>query len=136
MIDISVPPAVHAAALFGGDGLDTLEDFTLLAYLFAFVGGLFFLVTYARTDWRHHAWGRHVMAFMVIMEIVFVLGATRRIFGEYPGREVALFVASWLFAGVVWWRYFLIRKGRRRRPRVDVMPSPAAGSDDPRGGSS
>jgi hypothetical protein len=93
-----------------------MEDLTLLAYVVAWVGGLAFMVSYLRTDWWHHPWGRHVMAFMAILEVIFTLALTRRIFGEYPGREVAVFVASWLFAGVVWWRYALIRRGRHRTP--------------------
>lgn len=91
----------------------TLPDLTLLAYVVAFIGGVAFILAYLRTDWRHHPWGRHVMAFMVTMETVCALSVTRRLFGEYPGRELALFVTSWMFAGIVWWRYVLLRRGQR-----------------------
>ena len=42
-----------------------LGDLTVAAYVVAEVGGLSFIVRYARTDWRAHPWGRHVMTFMV-----------------------------------------------------------------------
>lgn len=89
-----------------------LSDLTLLAYAVAEVGGAAFLIRYVRTDWRSHPWGRHVMAFMVCMEVIFTLSLSRRVFGDWPSLAEALFLASVTFAGIVWWRYRLLVGGR------------------------
>ncbi len=97
-----------------------LNDLTLLAYAVAEIGGAAFIVRYWRTDWRSHPWGRHVMAFMVCMEILFTLALSRRAFGDWPGLQEVLFLASVTFAGIVWWRYrLLVLGGRRLRPGAD-----------------
>lgn len=97
-------------------GPERLADLTLLAYAIAEVGGAAFLIRYWPTDWRTHPWGRHVMAFMVCMEIIFTLSLSRRLFGDWPGQLEALFLASVTFAGIVWWRYKLLITGQRRDP--------------------
>jgi uncharacterized membrane protein YfcA len=89
-----------------------LDDLTLLAYAVAEVGGAAFLARYVRTDWRAHPWGRHVMAFMVCMEVIFTLSLSRRLLGDWVGLYEALFLASVTFAGIVWWRYRLLVGGR------------------------
>jgi len=91
-----------------------LPDLTLYAYAVADVGGLAFLLRYVRTDWNSHPWGRHVMAFMLCLEALFTLALSRRIFGDWPGLEEALFLGSCTFAGIVWWRYRLQALGDRR----------------------
>jgi hypothetical protein len=88
-----------------------LDDLTLLAYAIAEVGGAAFILRYLRTDWRSHPWGRHVMAFMVCMEVIFTLSLSRRLFGDWFGLVEALFLASVTFAGIVWWRYWLLVHG-------------------------
>jgi hypothetical protein len=85
----------------------------LLAYAVAEIGGFAFIIRYARTDWRDHPWGRHVMSFMVCMQIIFTLALSRRIFGDWPGLVEALFLASVTFAAIVWWRYRLLIAGDR-----------------------
>jgi hypothetical protein len=90
-----------------------LEDLTLLSYALAEMGGAAFLIRYVRTDWRTHPWGRHVMAFMVCMEILFTLALSRRIFGYWPGLVEALFLSSASFAAIIWWRYHLLAQGGR-----------------------
>jgi hypothetical protein len=90
-----------------------LSDLTLLAYAVAEVGGAAFLIRYVRTDWRTHPWGRHVMAFMVCMEVIFTLALSRRVFGDWPGLVEALFLGAVTFAGIVWWRYRLLLHGGR-----------------------
>lgn len=92
-------------------GPERLADLTLFAYAVAEVGGAAFLIRYVRTDWRSHPWGRHVMAFMVCMEVIFTLSLSRRIFGDWFGLVEALFLASVTFAGIVWWRYHLLVRG-------------------------
>lgn len=87
---------------------------SLTAYAVADVGGLAFLARYARTDWRAHPWGRHVMAFMLCLELLFTLALSRRVFGDWPGLLEISVVASWVFAGIVWWRYRLQVLGERR----------------------
>lgn len=91
-----------------------LADLTLYSYAVAEVGGLAFIWRYARTDWRSHPWGRHVMAFMVCLEVLFTLALSRRIFGQWPGLTETLFLASVTFAVIIWWRFFLQRGGDRR----------------------
>lgn len=92
---------------------------TFAAYAVAEVGGLLFILRYMRTDWRQHPWGRHVMAFMVCLESLFTLALSRRVLGDWPGLEEALFLASWTFAGIVWWRWWLQRTGdRQARNRI------------------
>lgn len=93
-----------------------LSDLTLLAYAVAEVGGAAFLIRYVRTDWRTHPWGRHVMAFMVCMEVIFTLSLSRRLLGDWEGLAEALFLASVTFAGIVWWRYRLLVHGGRSNP--------------------
>lgn len=92
-------------------GPQYLDDLTSIAYAVAEVGGAAFLVRYVRTDWRTHPWGRHVMAFMVCMEVIFTLSLSRRLFGDWFGLAEALFLASVTFAGIVWWRYRLLVRG-------------------------
>lgn len=109
---------IAAAYVVGGVlahlvGPQYLADMTLLAYAVAEVGGAAFLIRYVRTDWRTHPWGRHVMAFMVCMEILFTLALSRRLFGDWPGLIEALFLGSVTFAGIVWWRYRLLVDGGR-----------------------
>lgn len=100
-----------------------LSDLTLLCYAVAEIGGAAFIVRYLRTDWASHPWGRHVMAFMVCMEIIFTLSLSRRVFGTWPGLPEILFLSSLTFAGIVWWRYRLLVNGAtpqdRSRPPVD-----------------
>lgn len=98
-----------------------LADLTLLAYAVAEVGGAAFILRYLRTDWRSHPWGRHVMAFMACMEVLFTLALSRRLFGDWPGLPEILFLASVTFAGIVWWRYRLLVGGS----------SQASGNDSP-----
>lgn len=113
--------AVWAAVYVAGGvfahlvGPHYLDDLTLLAYAIAEVGGAAFLIRYYPTDWRSHPWGRHVMAFMVCMEVIFTLSLSRRLFGEWPGQIEALFLASVTFAAIVWWRYRLLAGGRTTR---------------------
>jgi hypothetical protein len=38
---------------------------------------------------------------------------TGRVFGHYPGRELALFLLSCTLAVTVWWRYVLLVRGQR-----------------------
>lgn len=97
-------------------GPQQLADLTLLAYAIAEVGGAAFLIRYWPTDWRTHPWGRHVMTFMVCMEIIFTLSLSRRLFGDWVGLPEALFLASVTFAGIVWWRFKLLIDGQRRDP--------------------
>lgn len=97
-------------------GPEYLSDLTLLAYAVAEVGGLAFILRYLRTDWRSHPWGRHVMSFMVCMEVIFTLSLSARIFGVWPGLRETLFLASVTFAGIVWWRYRLLINGPQQRP--------------------
>lgn len=103
-------------------GVEYLDDLTLLAYAVAEVGGAAFLIRYWPTDWRTHPWGRHVMAFMVCMEVIFTLSLSRRLFGDWPGLQEALFLASVTFAGIVWWRYRLLAGGPRP-PRGGGSPT-------------
>lgn len=90
-----------------------LQVLTFATYAIADVGGLAFLSRYVRTDWRNHPWGRHVMAFMVCLEVLFTLAVSRRLFGDWPGLAETAFVASGTFAGIVWWRYRLQVLGDR-----------------------
>ena len=112
-------PALVSAAYVGAGlvahlaGPKYLSDLTLLAYAIAEVGGAAFLIRYWPTDWRTHPWGRHVMAFMVCMEIIFTLSLSRRLLGDWPGLNEALFLASVTFAGIVWWRYRRLVVGGR-----------------------
>lgn len=110
--------AVLIGALYVAAGLvahlagpQYLSDLTLLSYAVAEVGGAAFIVRYLRTDWASHPWGRHVMAFMVCMEIIFTLSLSRRVFGDWPGLPETLFLASLTFAGIVWWRLRLLVHG-------------------------
>lgn len=96
-------------------GPQYLSDLTLVSYAVAEVGGLAFLVRYWPTDWRTHPWGRHVMAFMVCMEVIFTISLVRRMFGDLPVLPELLFLASFTFAGIVWWRFKLLIDGQRRR---------------------
>jgi len=97
-----------------------LEAITLAAYVAADVGGLAFLARYVRTDWRAHPWGRHVMAFMVCLELLFTLALSRRVFGAWPGLEETLCLCSVLLAGIVWWRYRLQVLGERQANRTET----------------
>jgi hypothetical protein len=116
------PLLIAAAYLAGGvlahlAGPECLRDLTVVAYVVAEVGGAAFLIRYWPTDWRTHPWGRHVMAFMICMEVIFTLTLSRRLLGDWPGQPEALFLASVTFAGIVWWRYRLLMTGRRRNPK-------------------
>lgn len=110
--------AVVAVYIIGGVFVhliapEYLADLTLLAYVVAEFGGAAFLVSYWRTDWRAHPWGRHVMAFMLCLESLFTLSLSARVFGIWPGLRETLFLASATLAWIVWWRYrLLIRSGR------------------------
>lgn len=103
-----------------------LTDMTLLAYAVAEVGGAAFIIRYLRTDWRSHPWGRHVMAFMVCMEVIFTLSLSRRIFGDWAGLPEILFLASVTFAGIVWWRYRLLVQGSHRRAESTNRRNPTS----------
>lgn len=94
-----------------------LMDLTLATYAVAEVGALAFIVRYLRTDWREHPWGRHVMAFMVCLQALFLLTLSRRIFGVWPGLVEVGFLASVTFAGIIWWRFHLQGIGARRNDR-------------------
>lgn len=112
---------IVAAYLVGGAvahliGPRYLDDLTLLSYAVAEVGGFAFLIRYIRTDWRTHPWGRHVMAFMVCMQVIFTIALSRRVFGDWPVLQETLFLASVTFAGIVWWRLKLLIDGQRRDP--------------------
>jgi hypothetical protein len=115
------PLLLAVAYLVGGIfahlvGPEYIRDLTLLAYVVAEVGGAAFLIRYWPTDWRTHPWGRHVMAFMICMEVIFTLSLSRRLLGDWPGLPEALFLASLTFAGIVWWRYQLLVTGQRHDP--------------------
>lgn len=96
-----------------------LADLTMYSYAVAEVGGFAFLLRYVRTDWRAHPWGRHVMAFMVCLEVLFTLALSRRVFGVWPGLPEIGFLASVTFAAIIWWRYRLQATGDRRLRAVD-----------------
>lgn len=102
-----------------------LNDLTLIAYAAAEIGGAAFIWRYLRTDWLAHPWGRHVMAFMVCMEIIFTLSLSRRLFGSWPGLDETLFLASVTFAGIVWWRYRLLASSSK-----PPAPVPTASTHD------
>jgi len=91
-----------------------LDEATLTTYGISWVAGLAFIARYARTDWRAHPWGRHVMAFMVCLELLFTLALSRRVFGQWPGLPEAGFLVSATFAGVMVWRYVLQEQHTRR----------------------
>jgi hypothetical protein len=115
---VAAVTALAAAGLVVGHLLRPwLSTITIASYGVADVGGLMFLLRYVRTDWRNHPWGRHVMAFMVCLEILFTLALSRRVFGDWPGLPETGFVASWAFAGIVWWRYRLQVRGEHRARR-------------------
>jgi len=97
-----------------------LSDLTIYTYAAAEVGGLVFIARYARTEWRTHPWGRHVMAFMVCLEVLFTLALSRRIFGAWPGLAEVGFLASATFAAIVWWRAWLQFAGERQIRRRDT----------------
>ncbi len=124
VLRVALIGALYVAAGFLAHLLspDYLSDLTLLSYAVAEVGGAAFIWRYLRTEWRSHPWGRHVMAFMVCMEIIFTLSLTRRLFGDWPGLPEALLLSSITFAGIVWWRYRLLVHGsapQARRPERD-----------------
>jgi hypothetical protein len=125
-------PWVAGAAAYGVGGVAAhllkpwLPELTLSAYAVAFVGGLAFILRYMQTDWRAHPWGRHVMAFMVCMELVFALAVSRRIFGDWLGLEESLFLASCTFAGIVWWRERLQARGDRQARQRAAQGTPGA----------
>lgn len=91
-----------------------IVDLTLYSYAVAEAGGLAFILRYLRTDWRTHPWGRHVMAFMVCLEVLFTLALSRRIFGQWPGLPEVGLLASATFAAIIWWRFLLQRGGDHR----------------------
>lgn len=102
-----------------------IDDLTLICYAVADVGGLAFIVRYRNTEWRSHSWGRHVMAFMVCLEVLFTLALSRRLFGDWPGLHETLLVAAGTFAGIVWWRYaLLVGDGRAPWWRRSQPPPP------------
>lgn len=107
-----------------------LPEMTLATYGVADVGGLAFILRYIHTDWRAHAWGRHVMAFMVCLEIIFTLAVSRRLFGDWLGLEETLFLSSLTFAGIVWWRYALQAQGDRRAQQLRTRRYGAADGSD------
>lgn len=96
-----------------------LSDLTMWTYATAEVGGALFIAQYVRTEWRTHPWGRHVMAFMVCLEVLFTLALSRRVFGNWPGLEEVAFLASATFAAIVWWRAWLQFAGERMARRFD-----------------
>jgi hypothetical protein len=79
----------------------TLELFTSLGYVGASLFGLVFFAQYVRTPWHKHPWGRHVMAFTVVVELILLLSLARRFLGDYPGRAVILAAMAWLFCVVM-----------------------------------
>lgn len=123
--------AAYAAGLLVAHLLKPhLVELTLYAYAAADAGGVAFLLRYVRTDWRAHPWGRHVMAFMLCLELLFTLALSRRIFGEWPGLEEALFLASGTLAGIVWWRYRLQAAGDARARRAAAPAQGVPDADD------
>jgi len=101
---------------------DYLDDLTLWSYVVADVGGLAFLLRYIRTDWRAHAWGRHVMAFMICLELLFTIAGVMQVAILWPGLREVGFHSSATLAGIVWWRYRLqVTGGRRAASRPDSV---------------
>lgn len=98
-----------------------LTDLTMWSYAVAEVGGLAFILRYRRTDWHSHPWGRHVMAFMVCLEVLFTLALSRRILGQWPGLAETGLLASVTFAGIIWWRYWLQAGGDRRIRAIELL---------------
>jgi hypothetical protein len=96
-----------------------LETVTACIWVIAFLGGASFLVCYARFDWRSHPWGRNVMAFIAMIELILGLSLARWFFGDYPGRRIILALAATAYAVVIWHRFsLLIRRPKRTRPEA------------------
>lgn len=95
-----------------------LVDAIVVAYFVMVVAGLAFTAMYVRTAWRHHPWGRHVMAFMVVFDLSILEALTRWWFGNYPGYWYVILVESWAFAAVMaqraWVQWRMTRQEEKR----------------------
>jgi hypothetical protein len=87
-------------------------------YVLAWVAGVVFLAIFLRTQWFRHAWGRHVLAFMLVLEVR--LGEPLAVWWighPYPGRRYVLAVLGWAFAAVMvqraWVQWSLTRQARK-----------------------
>lgn len=99
-------------------------DATLVAYAGCFIAGAVFLVAFLQTAWRSHPWGRNVVAVMAMLEVQEGLIFARRLFWDWPGRQVIVALVAWLFFATVTWRAVIQirgmvaqRKARRRDAR-------------------
>ena len=104
-----------------------------LIMLLASVGGIVFAISYATFfRWRKTAAGRALLAFVVSLDLVFLVNLLGRFFGpDYAGREVvrivvysAVFVSIWSLVFILWrsWRRGdpSLRVESRREPSSDV----------------
>lgn len=82
--------------------MDVYEKVTFVAIvvsLFAVV--TFIAINHWRIDWRHNPWGRHVMRFSYTYVALITVALAGRVFGDYPGRKLAIMAFYLVLAGVL-----------------------------------
>jgi len=101
--------------------VDVYESVTLAAIVVSLVAVVTFIgINHWRIDWRHNAWGRHVMRFSYTYVALISLALSYRLFGDYPGRKLAIMAFYILLAAVMVERVVLTVRQFPGRSRADA----------------
>lgn len=95
----------------------------------AWLGSIAFPALYAAlVRWRATEWGRHLMAFSVVVAVATTSYMARLIWPDYPGRAIVSWFTLLSLVFVCWWRVVLFVKTYRRGRREGVPISDARGA--------
>lgn len=101
--------------------MDLYDWVSMVALLISYAAVIVFIaINHWRIDWRHNPWGRHVMRFSYTYVALISLALSNRIFGEYPGRKLAVTAFYVLLAAVMVERVVLTVRQFPGRSRADA----------------
>lgn len=105
--------------------MDVWDWISMVALLVSYVAVIgFIVVNHLRIDWRHNAWGRHVMRFSYTYVGIISVALAGRIFGDYPGRQVVIAALYVVLAGVMLERLWMVLHPPGGRRKVAPEPTP------------
>jgi uncharacterized PurR-regulated membrane protein YhhQ (DUF165 family) len=87
-----------------------MSDVITLALVFvSWLPAALFLVVYtvAAPFWQTET-GRHAWTFSLVLTILLTSSLTRRVFGDYPGREWIVLAMFAAFTVVLWWQLAML----------------------------
>ena len=103
---------------------DIYEVVTMAAIIVSLVAVITFIaINHWRIDWSHNPWGRHVMRFSYTYVALISVALAGRLFGDYPGRRLAIMAFYILLAGVMVERVVLTVRQFPGRSRADAKAS-------------